>query len=164
MTSAPRHRRYGRALGVGTLSVALLSGGTAGAFAVTSAQAPAPSPTRSSMLPVRPPITGTGKPSMKPSRAPAAMGSITLSANRKVIKVGNTVVFTGRVTGVRSGSTLVLQHMHNGKWTTLNYSAVVSKSGRYTIKRTFTDKGTHQLRVMSKSSTIHSSPVTVKVS
>ncbi|MFI6353346.1 hypothetical protein ACIBJF_11930 [Streptomyces sp. NPDC050743] len=163
MTSAPRHRRYGRALGAGTLSVALLSGGTAGAFAVTSAKPPTPSPTRSGM-PVRPPVIGSGTPSMKPSRVPMAMGSITISPNRRAIKAGDTVVFTGRVTGAKRGSTLVLQHMRNGKWTTLRTTTVVGNSGRYTIKRTFTSKGTEQVRVAVKSGMVHSSPVSVKVS
>lgn len=164
MTSAPRHRRYGRALGAGTLSVALLSGGTAGAFAVTSAQPPTPSPTRSGMPPVRPPLIGSGTPSMRPSRPPMAMGPITISPNRKAIKAGDTVVFTGRVAGVKRGSTLMLQHMRNGKWTTLRTTTVVGNNGRYTIKRTFTDKGTEQVRVAAKSGMLHSSPVTVKVS
>ncbi|MGW7523765.1 hypothetical protein [Streptomyces sp. NPDC054783] len=65
---------------------------------------------------------------------------------------------------MRGGSTLVLQHLENGKWTTLNYRAVASRSGRYTIKRTFTNKGTHHVRVTTTSGTLQSSPVTVTVS
>ncbi|MER6730869.1 hypothetical protein [Streptomyces puniciscabiei] len=180
MTSVLRHHRYGRALGAGVLSVALLSGGTTGAFAATSTQTPTPSPTRTGMptptrtgmpTPTRtgmptamPSVTRTGKPSMKPSRTPAAMGSITVRANRTAVKVGNTVVFVGRVRGVKAGSTLVLQHLHNGKWVTLKYTGVVHKNGTYTIRRTFTNKGTHQVRVATKSGTLHSSPVTVTVS
>ncbi|SOE08165.1 hypothetical protein [Streptomyces sp. Ag109_G2-15] len=73
-------------------------------------------------------------------------------------------VEAGRVRGIKSGSTLVLQHMHNGKWTTLKTTGAVNKNGTYTIKRTFTKKGTEQVRVATKSGTFHSSPVTVKVS
>ncbi|WP_234357628.1 hypothetical protein, partial [Streptomyces puniciscabiei] len=123
-----------------------------------------PTPTRTGMPTAMPSVTRTGKPSVKPSRTPAAMGSITVRANRKAVKVGNTVVFIGRVRGVKSGSTLVLQHLHNGKWTTLRTTAVVNKNGTYTIRRTFTTKGTEQVRVSTKSGTLHSSPVTVTVS
>ncbi|MEU2931066.1 hypothetical protein ABZ636_39685 [Streptomyces sp. NPDC007251] len=144
--------RRARALAAGALSAAMLSTGTAGAVAATGTPTPKPS------------MTGTGMPSMKPSRAAAAMGSITVSANRKTVKVGDTVVFTGRVKGIKAGSTLMLQHMHNGKWTTLRTTAAVTKNGTYTIKRTFTNKGTEQVRVAAKSGTFHSSPVTVQVS
>ncbi|MFF3517281.1 hypothetical protein [Streptomyces sp. NPDC002573] len=142
--------RSARALAAGALSAAMLSTGTAGAVAATGTPPP------------KPIITGT--PSVKPSRTPTAMGSITVSANRKAVKVGNAVVFTGRVRGIKAGSTLVLQHLHNGKWTTLRTTAAVNKNGTYTIKRTFTKKGTEQVRVATKSGTFHSSPVTVQVS
>ncbi|AKJ13318.1 hypothetical protein ABB07_25785 [Streptomyces incarnatus] len=178
MNSELRHHRYGRALGAGVLSVALLSGGTTGAFAATSTPTPSPTrtgmptptrtgmptPTHTGMPTAMPSVTRTGKPSVKPSRTPAATGSITVRANRKAVKVGNTVVFVGRVRGVKSGSTLVLQHLHNGKWTTLKTTAVVHRNGTYAIKRTFTTKGTEQVRVSTKSGTLHSAPVTVNVS
>lgn len=166
MTSVLRHHRYGRTLGAGVLSVALLSGGTTGAFAATHAPSPTPSPTmtRSGMPTARPSMTRSGMPTMRPSRMPNAMGSITVAANHRAVKVGNTVVFTGRVRGVKSGSTLVLQHLRNGKWISLKYTGVVNKNGTYMIKRTFTDKGTHHVRVATKSGTLHSSPVTVRVS
>ncbi|AOR30941.1 hypothetical protein BFF78_07675 [Streptomyces fodineus] len=144
--------RRARALAAGALSAAMLSTGTAGAVAATGTPAPKPSMTR------------TGTPSVRPSRTPTAMGSITVSANHKAVKAGNAVVFTGRVRGIKAGSTLVLQHLHNGKWSTLKTTATVNKNGTYTIKRTFTKKGTEQVRVAAKSGTFHSSPVTVKVS
>ncbi|MEU9457084.1 hypothetical protein [Streptomyces sp. NPDC048277] len=149
--SVTRSRRT-RALAAGALSAALLSTGTAGVVAAAGATAPKPS------------MTPTGMSNVKPSHTPTAMGSITVSADRKAVKVGNTVVFTGRVKGIKAGSTLVLQHRHNGKWTTLKTTAVVNKNGTYTIKRTFTKKGTEQVRVSTKSGTFHSSPVTVQVS
>ncbi|MEU6771363.1 hypothetical protein [Streptomyces sp. NPDC046759] len=92
------------------------------------------------------------------------MGSITLGTGTKAVKVGETVVFTGRVRGVKSGSMLVLQHRHNGAWTSLRTTAVVHRNGTYTIKRTFTTKGTEQVRVATRSGTLYSSPVTVRVS
>ncbi|MEV6116332.1 hypothetical protein AB0L59_28625 [Streptomyces sp. NPDC052109] len=149
--SFTRSRRT-RALAAGALSAAMLSTGTAGAVAATGTPAPKPSMTR------------TGMPRMKPPRTAPAMGSITVSADRKAVKVGNTVVFTGRVKGIKAGSTLVLQHLHNGKWTTLRTTAAVNKNGTYTIKRTFTTKGTEQIRVATRTGTFHSTPVTVKIS
>ncbi|MGW1811188.1 hypothetical protein [Streptomyces sp. NPDC002078] len=146
--SSTQSRRAG-ALAAGALSAAMLSTGTAGAAATLT---PPPTPSI------------TGMPSVKPSRTPTAMGSITVSANHKAVKVGNAVVFTGRVKGIKAGSTLVLQHLHNGKWTTLKTTAAVNKNGTYTIKRTFTKKGTEQVRVATKSGTFHSSPLTVQVS
>ncbi|MFS4093901.1 hypothetical protein [Streptomyces sp. AF1A] len=148
MNSALRDHRYGRALGAGVMSAALLSGTAAGASAATSKPTPKPV---------------TSSPTMRP-RMVAAAGSISVSADHKAVKAGDTVAFTGRVKGVKSGSTLVLQHQHNGKWTTLRTTAVVNKNGTYTIKRKFTDKGTEQVRVATKDGTFTSSPVTVKVS
>ncbi|WP_053710733.1 hypothetical protein [Streptomyces sp. NRRL B-3648] len=148
--SFTRSRRT-RALAAGALSAAMLSTGTAGAIAATGTPAPKPTMTR------------TGTPSVKPSRTPTAMGSVTVSADHKAIKVGDTVVFTGQVKGIKAGSTLVLQHLHNGKWTTLKTTAAVNKNGTYTIRRTFTIKGTEQVRVATKTDTLHSAPVIVKI-
>ncbi|MFF3918434.1 hypothetical protein ACFYZB_34125 [Streptomyces sp. NPDC001852] len=161
--SSTRSRRA-RALAAGALSAAMLSTGTAGAAAATGTPTPTGTPTATGMPTPKAAITRTSMPSMKPSRTPTAMGSITVAANRKAVKVGNTVVFTGRVKGIKAGSTLVLQHLHNGKWTTLRTTAVVNKNGTYTIKRTFTKKGSEQVRVATKSGTFQSSPVTVQVS
>ncbi|MCC5476113.1 hypothetical protein ACFV2N_17315 [Streptomyces sp. NPDC059680] len=74
------------------------------------------------------------------------------------------MVFTGRIRGAKAGTLLVLQHMHNGAWTTLQTTGVVNRNGTYAIKRTFTNKGTEQVRVATRSGTLHSAPVTVTVS
>ncbi|MFF4715102.1 hypothetical protein ACFY2V_27430 [Streptomyces eurythermus] len=57
---------------------------------------------------------------------------------------------------------MVLQHMHNGKWTTLHSSATVKKDGGYALDHKFSTKADERLRVAA--GTVHSPTVTVKVS
>ncbi|GLX48608.1 hypothetical protein Shyhy01_15580 [Streptomyces hygroscopicus subsp. hygroscopicus] len=163
MTSVLRHHRYGRALGAGAMTVALLSGGTAGAFAATST--PSPKATMSAGMPTKKPMPthmATGKP--MPTRTATAMGSITVSTAHKTVRHGETVAFAGRVKGIKSGATLVLQHRTKGKWTTLRSMTTVNRNGTFTIRRAFTAKGTETVRVATKDGRIMSSPLTVKVS
>ncbi|MER5542944.1 hypothetical protein ACWDBD_00560 [Streptomyces sp. NPDC001118] len=142
MTSVLRHR-YGRALGAGALSVALLSGGTAGAFAAT----PTPTPTATSTTHM------------------AAKASITLTANKTSVKAGEAVKLTGRTKGLKVGSPLALQHLASGKWTNLKATTTVKKGSSYAMVAKL-PKGTHQLRVVSANKTgkVVSPTVTVKVS
>ncbi|OLZ66576.1 hypothetical protein AV521_27160 [Streptomyces sp. IMTB 2501] len=140
MTSVLRHR-YGRALGACALSVALLSGGTAGAYA--AGIKPSPSPSNS-----------------------AAKASITLTANKTSVKAGETVKFTGRTTGLKINSPLVLQREKNGKWVPMKATGKVKQGSSYAILATFKTAGTETLRVSSATmgGKVHSPTVTVKVS
>ncbi|MFF7351386.1 MULTISPECIES: hypothetical protein [Streptomyces] len=144
MTSVLRHHRYGRTLGACALSVALLSGGTAGAFAATK-----PSPTGSPM----------GSPT-------SAMASITITADKTSVKAGDTVKFTGRTKGLKVGSPLVLQHEKNGKWVPLKATAKVKTGSSYALTAKLNTTGTEKLRVASATmhGKVHSPTVTVKVS
>ncbi|MEV6111476.1 hypothetical protein AB0L59_02915 [Streptomyces sp. NPDC052109] len=144
MTSVLRHR-YGLALGASALSVALLSGGTAGALAATGTPSPMTSPTVS-------PATG--------------MASITLTAKPTSVKAGHSVVFTGRTKGLKVGSPLVLQQQTNGKWMPLRATGKVKTGSSYAITTKLSKKGTHTLRVASatKSGKVYSPTVTVTVS
>ncbi|MEW2623534.1 hypothetical protein [Streptomyces sp. NPDC048106] len=162
MNSVLRHHRYGRALGAGALSVALLSGGTAGAFAATSTPHPDAAATRTAMPTKKPMPTRTAP--MKPMPTRTAMGSITVSATHKTVRHGETVAFAGRVKGVNAGTTLVLQHRTNGKWTALRTTTTVNRNGSFTIRRAFTAKGDQTVRVVTKDGKVMSSPVSVKVS
>ncbi|WP_256638210.1 hypothetical protein [Streptomyces murinus] len=172
MTSVLRHHRYGRALGAGVLSVALLSGGTAGAFAATSTPSPKvtttkkPMPTRTATMKPKPMPTRSATKKAMPKTAAAATtaGSITVSTTHKTVKHGEAVAFAGRVKGVKAGTVLVLQHRMNGKWTTLRTTTVVNRNGTFTIRRTFTAKGNETVRVVTKDTKVMSSPVSVKVS
>jgi hypothetical protein len=137
MTSVLRHR-YGRALGAGALSVALLYGSSAAtAFAATDTAKPSP-----------------------------MAGSITVKANKSSVKAGDKVTFTGRTKGLKIGTPLVLQHEKNGKWNALRATAKVKKGSSYALIAQLNTKGTEKLRVASANTSgkVHSPTVTVKVS
>ncbi|KUN05206.1 hypothetical protein AQI95_17160 [Streptomyces yokosukanensis] len=144
MTSVFRHR-YGRTLGAGVVTVALLSGGTAGAFAASST----PSPTTKSSSS---PTTG--------------MASITLTAAKTSLKAGDMVKLAGRTKGLKFNTPLLLQHEKDGKWTALKASTKVKKNNSYAILAKLNTKGTEKLRVVSanKNGKVVSPTVTVKVS
>jgi hypothetical protein len=143
--------RCARALAAGTLSVALLSAGTAAAVAAN--EKPSPSPTTHL----------TGKP--KPTASPMGKASITLTTDKKSVTAGESVKLAGRTKGLKIGSPLVLQHEMNGKWTKLTPTAVVKKNNSYAMSAKL-PKGTHVLRVVSanKAGKAVSPTVTVKVS
>lgn len=145
--------RRGRALAAGTLSVALLSAGTAGAFAASGT--PSPKPTMS--------MTGRPKPTSSPTMG---MASITATARPTSVKAGKTVLVTGRTKGLKVGSPLVLQHEKNGKWIPLGATGKVKTGSSYAISTKLSTKGTETLRVASasKSGKVHSNTVTVNVS
>ncbi|MFB7509053.1 hypothetical protein [Streptomyces broussonetiae] len=144
MTSVFRHR-YGRALGTGVLTVALLSGGTAGAFAASSTPSPKSSPTTKSPMDTVASITATAKPTS--------------------VKAGKTVLVTGRTKGLKVGSPLVLQREKNGKWVPLSATGKVKTGSSYAISTKPSTKGTEKLRVASatKSGKVYSPTVTVTV-
>ncbi|MGV4984782.1 hypothetical protein ACWC0C_13925 [Streptomyces sp. NPDC001709] len=135
--------RYGRALGAGLLSVALLSGSAAGAYAA----APTPSPSNTMPSPT------------------TTMASITITVNKTSVKSGQMVRVTGRTKGLTIGSPLVLQHQMNGTWTSLPATAKIKTGNAYAILAKLS-QGTHVLRVAATngSAKVFSSTVTVKVS
>ncbi|OIK24747.1 DUF4369 domain-containing protein [Streptomyces malaysiense] len=92
------------------------------------------------------------------------VGSITVSADHKTVRHGQSVTFAGHVKGVKAGTTLVLQHRMNGKWTTLRTTTVVNRNGNFSIRRAFTAKGNETVRVVTRDGKVMSSPVSVKVS
>lgn len=129
--------RYGRALGAGALSVALLSGGTAGAFAASDSHHPA-----------------------------TTTATITVKPDKTSVKAGDTVKFTGRTKGLKVGSPLVLQHEKSGKWIPLKATAKVKTGSSYALTAALNTKGTEKLRVASAtlSGKVYSPTVTVTVS
>ncbi|MFI9253346.1 hypothetical protein [Streptomyces sp. NPDC053069] len=139
MTWVLRHR-FGRALGTGLLSVALLSGGTATAFAAGGAP---------------------GAPSAPPSPA-AGTASITISVNKTAVKTGQLVRLTGRTKGLKTGTPLALQHEKNGTWTNMKSTAKVGKGSSYALLARLNTKGTEHLRIAAGH--VYSPAVTVKVS
>ncbi|MCT9109961.1 hypothetical protein N4G69_30925 [Streptomyces mirabilis] len=143
--------RCAKAIGAGALSVALLSAGTAGAFAASpSAASPRPKPI----------MTETAKPTK--SGSPMANGSITARVSKAQVKAGQSVTFTGRAKGVKVGTKVVLLHMHNGKWTALKSSTVLKNGSSYSLVTKFNHKGKEQLRVMAGKIVSPTVVVTVK--
>ncbi|WP_043676618.1 hypothetical protein [Streptomyces xylophagus] len=126
-----------RTIAAGALSLALLSAGTASAFAAS------PSPKAS------------------PKASPSAMGSITVKADKSTVKVGDKVTFTGRTKGLKVGTKLVLQHEKAGKWNALNGSTTVKNGSSYSLTAKLNTKGQEHLRIAA--GTTYSPTVTVKV-
>ncbi|ANP54902.1 hypothetical protein J2Z21_001432 [Streptomyces griseochromogenes] len=129
--------RCGRALGAAALSVALLSGGTAGAFAAGHAAGPA-----------------------------STTASISVMASKTSVTAGDTVTFTGLTKGLKVGSPLVLQHEKSGTWIPMKATAKVKNGSLYALSAQLNTKGTEKLRVASAtmSGKVYSPTVTVKVS
>ncbi|MGW1759152.1 hypothetical protein [Streptomyces mirabilis] len=159
--------RCAKAIGAGALSVALLSAGTAGAFAASpSAASPSPKPSMTGSA--KPTKTGTAKPTTtstaKPTKSgtPMAGGSITTRVNKAQVKAGQSVTFTGRAKGVKVGTKVVLLHMQNGKWTALKSSTVLKNGSSYSLVTKFNHKGKEQLRVMAGKIVSPTVVVTVK--
>ncbi|MFI2641957.1 hypothetical protein [Streptomyces sp. NPDC018610] len=121
-------RRCVRTLAAGTLSAALVSAGTAGAFAVGTAPMPKPSPTHTMHTMTK---------------------SITVKASHSSVKAGQSVTLTGRTAHLAAGTKLTVQHLRNGKWTTLRATTVVKKGDTYTVTTKLAAKGTEHLRVVS---------------
>ncbi|MGY5011055.1 hypothetical protein ACWCY6_23710 [Streptomyces sp. 900105755] len=145
-------RQISRALAAGALSVALLSAGSAGAFA-TEAK-PTPSPT----------MSAKPKPKPKPSPSPTTTASISARANTTSVKPGESVTVTGRTSGLKVGWPLVLQHQKGGKWVPLKATAKVKNGSSYSLTTTLSNPGTEHLRVAAVGKKVYSPTVTVKVS
>ncbi|MFD3581817.1 hypothetical protein [Streptomyces sp. NPDC058683] len=149
------HRPVSRALAAGALSLALLSAGTAGAFAAEAKPSPSPSSPRPKPSPT------PSSPRPKPSPSMSAMGSITIRASKTSVKAGDPVTFTGRTQGLRIGTPLVLQHQNHGKWIPLRASVKVKSGSAYSLTAKINTKGTEHLRIAAGQA--HSPTVTVKV-
>lgn len=130
-----------RGAAAGVLSAALLSAGSAGAVAATD---PSPMPTRTH--------------SAMPTTAAKA---ITIKASHSSIRSGQSVTLTGRADHVAAGTRLSVQHLVNGKWTTLRTTTVAKKGDAYRVSVKLTAKGTQHLRVTHDGT--HSRTVTVHV-
>ncbi|MER5536442.1 hypothetical protein [Streptomyces mirabilis] len=159
--------RCAKAIGAGALSVALLSAGTAGAFAASpSAASPRPKPIMTGTAKptgtetAKPTTTSTAKPTK--SGSPMANGAITARVSKAQVKPGQSVTFTGRAKGVKVGTKVVLLHMHNGKWTPLKSSTVLKNGSSYSLVTKFNNKGKEQLRVMAGKVVSPTVVVTVK--
>ncbi|MFE4409418.1 hypothetical protein ACIQFZ_04005 [Streptomyces sp. NPDC093064] len=134
-------RRCACGVAAGALSAALVSAGSAGAFAATS---PSPKATR----------THTAMPTK-------AAASITARASHSSIRAGQSVTLTGRTAHLAAGTKLTVQHLNNGKWTTLRATTAVKKGDTFTVSTKLAVKGKQELRVVHGDT--HSKSVTVDV-
>ncbi|GGJ08458.1 hypothetical protein GCM10010121_018490 [Streptomyces brasiliensis] len=127
-------------MAAGAVSVALLSAGSAGAFAASPTLSPKPTMTHSA----------TSKPA-----------SITVKAHPTTVKAGEKVRFTGHTMGIRTGASVVLQQEKNGAWHNLHVRAAVKKANAFSLTDRPTAKGTQHFRVSHGST--HSPTVNVTV-
>ncbi|MER7184747.1 hypothetical protein ABT404_35685 [Streptomyces hyaluromycini] len=157
-------RQISRALAAGALSVALLSAGSAGAFA-TGAK-PAPSPTMSAKPnPMQSPKQNPQQnPKQSPKPSPSTMPSISVKADKTSVGVGDPVTFTGRTSGLKVGWPLVLQHQVGGKWIPLKATAKVKNGSSYSLTAKLNNPGPEHLRVSAVGKKVYSPTVTVNVS
>ncbi|MFE5039263.1 hypothetical protein [Streptomyces sp. NPDC056683] len=87
--------------------------------------------------------------------------SVTVKASPTTVKVGHSVRFTGRTSGIPTGASVRLQQEMDGKWSTLKESTTVKKGNAYLLSTRPTSKGTQHYRVMVGKT--HSDTVTVTV-
>jgi hypothetical protein len=86
--------------------------------------------------------------------------SVSIKASATRVKEGKTVTVTGRISGLKSGSKVILQEKVKGRWVSLA-SATVNRSNDYRITAKLGSKGKQTLRVVDASTA--SSSVTVVV-
>ncbi|OIK00119.1 hypothetical protein [Streptomyces colonosanans] len=144
--------RSTRVFAVGALSAALLTAGTAGAFAAE----PNPNPKATRMA--------EPKATLKPNpQVPHRSASITTKVNRTEVRVGDRVTLTGRTDGLEIGSPVVLERYYSGKWEPMSTDihATINKASNYTLDTRLPYKGREQLRV--RVGNVVSQPVAVTV-
>lgn len=122
-------RRCACGVAAGALSAALVSAGSAGAFAASD---PNPMATR----------THSPMPTKKAEE-------ITARVNHSSIRHGESVTLTGRTANMAAGARLTVQHLDHGKWTTLRATTVVRKGDTFTVSTKLLAKGKNDLRVVS---------------
>ncbi|MFF3874687.1 hypothetical protein [Streptomyces sp. NPDC001978] len=132
--------RGARAVSVVAVSVALMSAGSAGAFAASTTPSPKHTMTHS---------------------ATHKTASITVKAHPTSVKAGEKVRFTGHTTGIRAGASVILQQRENGTWHTLHTHTAIKKGHAFSLTDRPTAKGTQHFRVSH--GTTNSSTVNVTV-
>ncbi|MFF4749500.1 hypothetical protein ACWD5R_32485 [Streptomyces sp. NPDC002514] len=131
-----------RAVGTGALSLALLSAGAAGAYAANATPSP------------RHPV-----PHGATYRHGAA--AISVRATPTVVRHGEQVRFSGRASGLRTGTPVYLQQERGGRWTTLHSHARVDGHDRFSFTDRPDARYTQHFRVASGRT--HSPTVAVTV-
>ncbi|MEU5127044.1 hypothetical protein [Streptomyces mobaraensis] len=116
----------------GALAAGLAAGGAATAFA---APAPAPAPVASA------PVTSVA------TAAPAAKPALTAQSSVATIGAWQEFRVSGKATGIKPGTTVVLQQKQGAKWVSLPAKVTVNKSSTYSMRVKLGIKGKNALRV-----------------
>ncbi|MFF7141387.1 hypothetical protein [Streptomyces nodosus] len=139
--------RSSRAVVVAVASAALLAPAASVAFA-DDASVPAPSVTKQADNP-------------EPKTPQISMATIAIKTDKAEVRYGEAVTFTGRTTGLKTGSDLVLQRHDGARWVDLKDHAIVKEGDSYTLISKLTEKGNQRYRVSDGK--IYSPEVTVYV-
>lgn len=85
----------------------------------------------------------------------------TVTADRTHVKPWEQFRLTGKVTGIKSGTSVHIQQKQSGKWVTLPGTSVVNKSGGYSIRVKLGMKGHQQVRTLIDKTPSNAVTVTV---
>jgi hypothetical protein len=105
--------------------------------------------------------SGAGAAVAAPQAAPAPKASITLKSSAPSVKLGDPVTFSGKVTGLKEGSKVVIQVKEGTKWVTLPAATKVVK-GTYKVAEKLEKKGKEILRAKDGNTVSKAVSVTVK--
>ncbi|WP_326689568.1 MULTISPECIES: hypothetical protein [unclassified Streptomyces] len=130
-----------RAAVAGVVTAGLLSAGAATAVAAPSAgHSPKPAP--------------------QSAQQPVAKTN-TVTADHTKVKPWEQFRLHGKVTGIKSGTTVYLQQKQGTKWQTLPGTSVVNRSGDYSIRVKLGMKGKQQVRTLVSGTPSNAVTVTV---
>jgi len=147
---------------VGVLSAALLSAGTAGAFAAEPN--PNPKAPKATTGMTEPKATLEPQATLKPNpKMTHRSASITTRVNRTQVIAGQRITFTGRTDGLKIGSPVVLERYEGGKWMPLktDIRTTINQRSNYTLATRLDNKGQERYRV--RAGDVVSQPVYVTV-
>ncbi|MER5780917.1 hypothetical protein ABT104_04195 [Streptomyces mobaraensis] len=120
----------------GALAAGLAVGGAATAFA-----APAPAPAPVASAPAAAPVTSVS------TAAPAAQPALTAQSSVATIGAWQEFRVSGKATGIKPGTTVVLQQKQGAKWVSLPAKVTVNKNSAYSMRVKLGIKGKNALRV-----------------
>ncbi|MGW1161256.1 hypothetical protein ACWD5Q_12000 [Streptomyces sp. NPDC002513] len=127
--------RSARVLPAGVLAVALLTAGAPGAFAATHTEA---------------------------KNVNVVAASITVQPSQTELRLGESVSFTGRTQGLKTGDVLNLERYSGGKWVIVK-SVRVAQGDTYRIASTkLANRGTERFRVIHGNTMSPTVTLTVK--
>ncbi|MBC2873948.1 MULTISPECIES: hypothetical protein [Streptomyces] len=119
----------------GALAAGLAAGGAATAFA-----APVPAPAAA-------PVASVATAAPATPATPAAKPALTAQASVATIGAWQEFRVSGKATGIKAGTTVVLQQQQGAKWVSLPAKVAVNKNSAYSMRVKLGIKGKNALRV-----------------